>query len=73
LYLYSYKRDLAKLTYQEILWQDTPFQIVSFYDPSVGLPDQDDDVRYISASSDRGWNKNYIYSWNSHYWEEITP
>lgn len=73
LYLYSYKRDLAKLTYQEILWQDTPFQIISFYDPSLGLPDQDDDVRYISSSSDRGWNINYVYSWNSHFWEEITP
>lgn len=66
LYLYSYQKDLSSLIPQVVSWQDATtelHQIISFYNPSVGLPSQVSEDRYICSNADRGWNLNSIYRW----------
>lgn len=65
-YLYCYKRDLDNLIPQAVSWQDgtgSMRHVISFYDPSIGLPSQIVEDRYICTYSDRGWTKNNIYRW----------
>lgn len=63
-YLYSFLNDLSSLIPQYVSWQDgtgTMHRIISFYDPTIGLPIPTFEDRYISSRSDRGWIEAYIY------------
>ena len=81
-YLYSYKKDLVQLIPQEVSWQDETLimhRIISFYDPSNGLPIPNVEDRYISSTTDRGWITNSIYryydalSTGDNNWHEFSP
>jgi len=52
-------------------WQK---EIKEFYDVNDGLPNQKMiGDRYISLTSGKGWNKNYIYEYEGNNWKEIIP
>lgn len=81
-YLYGYKNDLAQLAHQKISWQDGTLpmrKIISFYDPSNGLPIPRVEDRYISSVTDRGWVINGIYryydasSTGNNNWFPVVP
>lgn len=63
-YLHSYKNDIKQLNPQSVAWQDGTgdmVKIISFYDPTNGLPDPHVEDRYICSRSERGWIENKIY------------
>jgi len=48
--------------------------VISFYDPTSGLPSSlNEGDRYIASATANGWTENNIYEYNNGSWTEIIP